>query len=122
MYSMVHNTALMSSSDTDSFSGIRKYPERWGRYVESAVGVHLLDGCMKNHYNLFYWRKGNMEVDFVLVRGDKILALEVKSGSADDRSGLAAFRNEYPHSTVMLVGDRGIPWQKFLRMDLSGLV
>jgi len=119
---VVHNTALMSSSDTDFFSGIRKHPERWGRYVESAVGAHLLDGYSKGYYNLFYWRKGNMEVDFVLVHGDKILALEVKSGAADDRSGLAAFRKEYPHAAVMLVGERGIPWHKFLRMDSSSLV
>lgn len=119
---MVHNTALMSSSDTDSFGGIRKHPEKWGRYVESAVGAHLLDGYSKGYYSLFYWRKGNMEVDFVLVHGDKILALEVKSGAADDRSGLAAFRKEYPHAAVMLVGERGIPWHKFLRMDSSSLV
>jgi predicted AAA+ superfamily ATPase len=119
---MVHNTALMSSSDTDSFGGIRKHPEKWGRYVESAVGAHLLDGYSKGYYSLFYWRKGNMEVDFVLVHGDKILALEVKSGAADNRSGLAAFRKEYPHAAVMLVGERGIPWHKFLRMDSSSLV
>ncbi|PKH44776.1 hypothetical protein KKB3_01551 [Dehalococcoides mccartyi] len=119
---MVHNTALMSSSDTDSLVGIRKHPERWGRYVESAVGAHLLDGFSKGYYSLFYWRKGNMEVDFVLVYGDKILALEVKSGAADDRSGLAAFRKEYPHAAVMLVGERGIPWQKFLGMNTSRLV
>ena len=119
---MVHNTALMSSSYADSFSGIRKQPERWGRYVESAVGAHLLDGYSKGYYNLFYWRKGNYEVDFVLVNGDKILALEVKSGTSDDRSGLAAFRKEYPHAVVMLAGEKGIPWQKFLRMDSSSLI
>mgnify|MGYP002863327925 CR=1 FL=1 len=118
---MIHNTALMSSADTEVFSGIRVHPERWGRYVESAVGAHLLDGCTKGHYRLFYWRKGNMEVDFVLVHGEKILALEVKSGAKGDRSGLESFRKEYPHAGVMLIGEKGIPWQKFLRIN-TGLI
>lgn len=116
---MVHNTALMSSSDAEHFSSIREHPARWGRYVESAVGAHLLDGNAKGHYKLYYWRKGNLEVDFVLVRDNHILALEVKSGRIRGRSGLEQFRKEFPHSRVMLIGDSGMPWQEFLRMDLG---
>lgn len=116
---MVHNTALMSSSDAEHFSSIREHPARWGRYVESAVGAHLLDGYAKGHYKLFYWRKGNLEVDFVLVRDKHILALEVKSGRIRGRSGLERFRKEYPHARVMLIGDSGMPWQEFLRMDMG---
>jgi len=116
---MVHNTALMSSSDTELFSGIREHPDKWGRYVESAVGAHLLDGHMKGYYRLFYWRKGNMEVDFVLVRDEDILALEVKSGRTRNRSGLEQFRKEYPHARVMLIGDSGMPWQEFLKMSMG---
>lgn len=117
---MVHNTALTSSSDTELFSGIREHPDKWGRYVGSAVGAHLLDGHMKGYYRLFYWRKGNVEVDFVLVRDDDILALEVKSGRTRSRSGLGQFRKEYPHARVMLIGDSGMPWQEFLKMSMEG--
>lgn len=116
---MVHNTALMSSSDAEHFSSIREHPARWGRYVESAVGAHLLDGNAKGHYKLYYWRKGNLEVDFVLVRDKVILALEVKSGRIRGRSGLEQFRKEYPHARVMLIGDSGMPWQEFLKMDMA---
>jgi len=116
---VVHNTALMSSSDTELFSGIRKHPDKWGRYVESAVGAHLLDGHMKGYYRLFYWRKGHMEVDFVLVRDQDILALEVKSGRTRSRAGLEQFRKEYPHARVMLIGDTGMPWQEFLKMRMG---
>jgi len=116
---MVHNTALMSSSDTELFRGIREHPDKWGRYVESSVGAHLLDGHMKGYYRLFYWRKGNMEVDFVLVRDENILALEVKSGRTRNRSGLEQFRKEYPHARVMLIGDSGMPWQEFLKMGMG---
>lgn len=119
---MVHNTALMSSSDSELFSSIKGHPDRWGRYVESAVGAHLLDGHMKGHYSLYYWRVGNNETDFVLVRGEKILALEVKSGIHPGRSGLEAFRREYPHAGVLLIGGKGIPWHEFLKMDMEQII
>lgn len=119
---MVHNTALMSSSDAEHFSSIREHPARWGRYVESAVGAHLLDGNAKGHYKLYYWRKGNLEVDFVLVRDNHILALEVKSGRIRGRSGLEQFRKEFPHSRVMLIGDSGMPWQEFLKVDMAEII
>jgi len=119
---MVHNTALMSSSATDLFSEIKAHPDRWGRYVESAVGAHLLDGQMKGFYSLYYWRTGNKEVDFVLVSGEKILALEVKSGSTRGRSGLDAFRKMYPTAKVMLTGEGGVPWQEFLKMDMGQIM
>jgi predicted AAA+ superfamily ATPase len=119
---MVHNTALMSSSATELFTDIKAHPDRWGRYVESAVGAHLLDGHMKGFYSLYYWRKGDSEVDFVLVRGEKILALEVKSGSKRGRSGLDAFRKLYPTAKVMLSGEGGVPWQEFLKMDMGQIM
>lgn len=119
---MVHNTALMSSSDTELFSSIKEHPDRWGRYVESAVGAHLLDGHMKGYYKLYYWRKGNREVDFVLARDMAILALEVKSGEIRGRSGLEEFRKEYPHAGVMLIGEKGIPWREFLKMDMEQII
>ncbi len=119
---MVHNTALMSASATELFSDIGDHPDRWGRYVESAVGAHLLDGQMKGYYSLYYWRVGNIETDFVLARGEKILALEVKSGAANGRSGLEAFRKVYPHAGVMLIGGNGIPWYEFLKMDMGQII
>ncbi len=119
---IVHNTALMSSSDTELFSSIKEHPDRWGRYVESAVGAHLLDGHMKGYYKLFYWRKGNREVDFVLASNEDILALEVKSGVIRGRSGMEEFRKEYPNAGIMLIGGKGIPWQEFLKMDMGQII
>lgn len=119
---MVHNTALMSSAAIESFEEITSRPDRWGRFVESAIGAHLLDGHVKGFYSLYYWRQGNDEVDFVLVRGDKITALEVKSGGVSGRSGLAAFRRLYSQSGIILIGEKGIRWQEFLKMDMSEFI
>jgi predicted AAA+ superfamily ATPase len=116
---IVHNTALMSSAATESFEEITTLPDRWGRFVESAIGAHLLDGHVKGFYSLYYWRRGNDEVDFVVVKGEKVLALEVKTGTVSGRSGLEAFNRLYHPYKVILIGERGIPWQEFLKMDVS---
>ncbi len=119
---MVHNTALMSSAVHDLLDETMHLPDRWGRYVESAVGAHLLDGQMKGYYSLYYWRAGEKEVDFVLSKGDEILALEVKSGALRNRSGLEAFTRSYPGARVLLIGEAGIPWQQFLRLDMATVI
>lgn len=119
---MVHNTALMSSAAAESFDEIIAHPDRWGRFVESAVGAHLLDGHMKGFYSLYYWRRGDDEVDFVVVKGEKVIALEVKSGTVSGRSGLEAFNRLYHPYKVILIGEHGIPWQEFLKMDLNEIL
>ena len=52
----------------------------WGRIVESAVGAHLFNTATSD-IRLHYWRDGSHEVDFVLQRGTRIVAIEVKSGA-----------------------------------------
>jgi predicted AAA+ superfamily ATPase len=53
--------------------------------------------------NLYYWREGNAEVDFVLQRGKSLWAIEVKSGRKKSQKGLAAFRERYPHSKTVII-------------------
>ena len=50
----------------------------WGRLVESAVGAHLFNTAAPRT-RLNYWRDGGDEVDFVLNRGRRTVAVEVKS-------------------------------------------
>jgi len=119
---IVHNTALMSSAATELFGEITTLPDRWGRFVESAIGAHLLDGYVKGYYSLYYWRKGYDEVDYVVVKGEKVLALEVKTGTVSGRSGIEAFNLLYRPYRVILIGERGIHWQEFLKMDMSEIL
>ena len=62
----VHNTALISAQRNESFKEIQAKPGEWGRMVESAIGAHLINHSLTNGFNLYYWREGNYEVDFVL--------------------------------------------------------
>ncbi|MGH8398323.1 MAG: DUF4143 domain-containing protein [Gammaproteobacteria bacterium] len=57
-------------------------PTFWGRLTESAVGAHLTNTAAAGDCALYYWRERNQEVDFVVETGQKLTAVEVKSGRA----------------------------------------
>lgn len=118
----VHNTALLSVQQPESFMEVRNNPSVWGRWVESAVGSHLLNNSLTNDFDLFYWRHSNDEVDFVLQKGKKVIGIEVKSGSGKGRSGMDAFASKYNPEKVLLIGDTGIPWQEFLEINPDELL
>jgi hypothetical protein len=59
-----------------------------GRLAENAVGAHLLNALHPPGWSIHYWRKGDFEVDYVVARGDRAWALEVKSGRGGRLSGL----------------------------------
>ncbi len=108
---IVLNTALMSALSDYSFMEANADRTFWRRLVESAVGAHLFNTC-GSVAKLFYWREQNDEVDFVLQRGRRLLAVEVKSGSKrTGRRGFDAFRkrfnNEIKELTVFV--ERGTP-------------
>ena len=113
----VHNTALLSAKQHEQFKDIRNKPDLWGRWVESAIGTHLLGHSLTSGYELYYWRQGNDEVDFIISYKEKSIAIEVKSGASGKSAGLSRFSKiHHPHK-LMLVGATGIPWQEFLRID-----
>jgi len=113
---MVHNTALMSVLDPSDFAAVRAQPERWGRWVESAIGAHLVNNRLVHGYEVSYWRHRNDEVDFILKRKGRLTAIEVKTGSESGTLGMSAFQAMHKPDKVLLVGNSGIPWQEFLRI------
>jgi len=113
----VHNTALLSAQQILNMDAIIKRKEDWGRWVESAIGAHLLSYSMTGNYKLYYWRHSIHEVDFVMEYGGRIIALEVKSGSSRKMQGLDAFSKRFNPVKSILVGAEGIPWQEFLKFD-----
>lgn len=117
----VHNTALISAQSNDSFSQIKTQPKNWGRIVESAIGAHLLNASLEHGLKLHYWRQGNEEVDFVLEKKNRIVALEVKTGTEKHTKGMISFQKKHQADKMLLIGKSGIPWQEFLGMELDGL-
>ena len=72
---------------------------------------------------LFYWREGDKEVDFIVRHGDSITAIEVKSGQkVIRRSGMDLFVNEFKPRHLLLVGEDGIPVVQFLKTPIVDFV
>jgi uncharacterized protein len=110
----VHNTALLSAQQPETFIDVRNKPDLWGRWVESSIGAHLLSHSLIQGFKLFYWRQSNNEVDFIITYQKKVIAIEVKSGPSSKISGMAAFSRLYNPNKCLLVGESGIPWQDFI--------
>lgn len=113
----VFNNALITSQGNDTFEKAIFSPERWGRLVESSVGTHLINHSVSERFNLYYWREGNDEVDFVLEKGEQVIGLEVKSGMKARTSGMKVFYEKFRPAKVLLVGTGGIPFEEFLRLN-----
>lgn len=117
----VYNNALLSFYSDYDFTSARNDHKVWGRFYESAVGAHIINCAYMGNFRVFYWRDGNDEVDFVLVRNSRVVAIEVKSNDIADTAGLHRFEEMfYPHRSV-IVGVNGIPLETFLASDLVDL-
>ena len=110
----VLNTALMTAPSQLSQDEAKSDPEYWGRLVESAIGAALVNGLKGTQAELFYWSSRNREVDFVLQRGENLVAIEVKSNlRKTSLPGIEAFSKEFRVKRKLLVGAQGIPLQEF---------
>ena len=111
---IVQNTALMSALAGKNFDVVRKEADYWGRLVESAVGAYLYNQSILDNFELFYFRVGDYEVDFVIKKYDVVVGLEIKSGRAGKLSGIGHFKKKYPKARVMLVGKGGVDIEDFM--------
>ena len=110
----VLNTALMTAGSGYTKAEAKADRSYWGRLVESAVGAHLHNTGYPD-CQLYYWRDSPHEVDFVIGRGKKLTAIEVKSGlTSGHASGLDVFGENFGKCRKLLVGDGGISLVEFL--------
>lgn len=120
----VYNSAFRNRYGQFSFEEAVTNPAEWGRLVESAVGAHLANRSQLDGYELLYWRdEHKKECDYVLKKGQALVAIEVKSSSADDTSGFEKFKKLYgEHITAaFIVGPDGLPLEDFFNLDLKKL-
>ena len=116
----VLNAALLATASGLTLDEARADRELWGRVVESAVGAHLANAAAAGDIELFYWRERNVEVDFVVRSGRRLLAIEVKSGRTREMPvGLSAFAAAFRPRRTLLVGADGIPVDEFLSKPAS---
>ena len=114
------STGLMTALTNHTSAEWRADPNRWGRLVEVTVGSHLVNRGSDHGFDVWYWREGHEEVDYVLQKGGHVTAIEVKSGGhRAHRSGLEAFTKRYPGARTLVVGGSGVEVQSFLEAPLS---
>ncbi len=116
----VLNNAFITCQSELSSKHAREDLSYWGRLVESAVGAHMVNSSHKEGVEVFYWREGQKEVDYVLKKGRSITAVEVKSGMKKETlSGIEEFAKRFKPKRVLLVGSDGIPIDEFLAAPLG---
>lgn len=109
------NSALVTAQAGVGERAARSDAELWGRVVETAAGAFLVNSTRGSDVDVFYWRERNHEVDFVLSRGAKTVAIEITSGRRKDSlPGMSAFSRTYPTARKLLVGGQGILLDEFL--------
>ena len=102
---MVYDTSLMTAVSGISKSRYLGEPDLRGRLVESAVGARLLARAPEEGLDVFWWREGDKEVDFVVSQGfSSLSAIEVKSGGEKGQSGMAEFLEANPSAKRIVVG------------------
>ena len=113
----VYNNSLITSQINTTYQKATANPELWGRLTESSVGTHLINHSISQRYNLYYWREGNYEVDFILENGNKVIGLEVKSGLKAKNAGMSVFADKFHPDKLLLIGTGGVPYDEFLKIN-----
>ncbi|MDR2487808.1 MAG: DUF4143 domain-containing protein [Clostridiales Family XIII bacterium] len=111
---MVYDTSLMTYADGTGRRRLLESPKDRGRLVESAVGASLLARSKEECFEVYWWRERNNEVDFVIKKGDRLTAIEVKSGLVKNVGGSLIFKKQYPQAYALIVGSTGTPLEDFL--------
>ncbi len=119
---IVYDTAFLTVQLGISFEKAVSDRSLWGRIAESAVGAHLINQCVGKDIELFYWRESQNEVDFVLKKGENIVAIEVKTGfKSESLKGMNTFIQNFPKSKPLLIGTGGIPVADFFKIEIEEL-
>ncbi len=101
---IVQNNALINALRNVAYPEALSDKVFYGRLVENTVGAALVNSGEE----VYYWNDRDKEVDFVVHRGNKILAIEVKSGVSEAGvSGLKTFQARFPGAVAVTVGGEG---------------
>lgn len=119
----VFNTALLSAQSGKTFVEAMADHSFWSRLIESTVGAHLLNAIRGTQIELFYWKEGEQEVNFVLQYGTKLTAIEIKNGYGSlHRSGINSFVKQFNPTRILLIGPQGLSLETFLSIPLNSLL
>lgn len=116
---LTYDTSLMVATYGQYRGFLLTDPERKGRLVESAVGAHLLAESKRQNFKVFWWREGNDEVDFIIQKGERTTAIEVKSGRVKSTKGMTRFVNTFAPTKQLVVGSAQCSLESFLQGEVE---
>ena len=100
------DNGIINAMSNTSFKNTIKDKTLWGRLVENAVGAQLYFIASKTGGELFYFQDRDKEVDYVLKVGNKLIAIEVKSGKpAKNPGSLSLFKSRYEKAEIVIISD-----------------
>ena len=117
----VFNNALMTIYSPFTFEQAIMNRKVWGQIFESGIGSYLVNQSFIHRFELFYWRERNDEVDFILRKKGKVIAIEVKSNAEKNTAGLERFKAQFNPQNAFIVGDGGFNVEEFLSLDINRL-
>lgn len=117
----VYNNALKTIYSPLTFEEAMMDRAAWGHIFESGIGACLVSQAFVHRFEVFYWRERNDEVDFVLRRKGRVVAIEVKSNAEKTTIGLDKFKALFKPHRAFIVGRGGMPAEDFLSMDINAL-
>ena len=116
---VVHNNALVTAGSSYSFAQARSDRTFWGALVENAVGAHLMQ-TLAVRAQLFYWRKGDDEVDYVVEQDGRLFAIEVKSAiTGKQPRGLKKFKEKYARVVARKIPGPDMSLEEFFSQPAS---
>ena len=110
----VYNNALMAIFHEDTFKQAIENREHWGHIFESAIGTHIVNEAYIYGYQVYYWREGSDEVDFIIQSNQKVMAIEVKSNQKRMTKGLQKFKEAFHPNQTLIIGESGFNPEEFL--------
>jgi len=116
-----YNNALKNVFCQRTFEDAIQDRSLWGHIFESAIGAHIVSGAYAGDYRTYYWREDDREVDYVIEKRGRLVAIEVKSNSKQWNSGLKTFSEKFHPQLSLVVGDAGMKADDFMKIDPASL-
>jgi predicted AAA+ superfamily ATPase len=91
---------ILNHAISNAFSSIKTEQDECFLF-ESIVGAHL---SLLPESELYYWKHGNYEVDYILKKDRVVYAIEIKSGRKKNTKSLQEFKRVYPKSQPLIWG------------------
>lgn len=114
----VYNNALKTLYCEKPFEEAIVDRTLWGRLFESAVSAHIVSYAYAGDYKVYYWRSGvGFEVDYVLEKKGRLVAIEVKSNDDEWNTGMKEFKEAFKPYLSLVVGSGGLKVEDFLSLN-----